>query len=956
MAQQIPLMRNLLLLLLVSSLGATALASSATALGSSATALGSSATAAPGLAPALSSPTGEAAIARSLNIRWELLNNFYQGRRQTHTLLVLTNTGKETLPATGWALYFNSSAAPQSGITAVGLMMQDLSGSLFRIIPASGFKGLAPGDSLRLEYISSDAAANKSDAPEGFYMVWDDAPDKGISIGRYTKTPITNPSLFDRFPGDKVPEATPENIFSINQKMGADGDVPDAALVFPSPKSLITFPDSTGYYKGGPIQLEADLFKKEAQYLQTRLKEMTGVLPAIEVAPPPVIAPPPGPGGLSNAPGATSTPGSTGATMATSAPAPSWVALDPLYQAFSRGPEGIILVQALDTLADEGYRLRINGGRIRIEASTQTGMFYGIQTLLELFPTGLSHKSSYVLPALLINDEPRFGYRSLMIDVARNFQSQKEILRVLDLMAYCKLNVLRLHLTDDEGWRLDIPSLPELTAVGSKRGHTLDDHDFLRPCYGSGPDTNSVTGSGFYTKSQFEEILRHAQDLHIKVIPEIESPGHARAAIKAMDHRYRYYMQQGNQEKALEFLLRDTTDASVYSTPQLYHDNVMNIALPSVYRFINEVVTNIQAMYKEAGVPLETIHLGGDEVPAGVWEKSPACLAFVKTHPEMQEVRDLWYYYFANVDSLLKSKGLYTSAWEEAGMRKTILDGRPYILPNPDFARSGMQVHIWNNGDGAEDLAYRMANAGYKVVLSVASNLYFDMSYNKSFDEFGYYWATFLDADKPFSYIPFDYLRLLKVDEQNNPLAPGLKASKERLTEYGKANISGLEGCLWGETIRSADDLEYKMLPRTLGLAERAWAPDPAWATMKDTLAGAVAYVDAWGTFASTVGHLILPQVDALNKGYAYRIPTVGAITRDGKVWANVQFPGLVIRYTTDGREPDAGSTLYTGPISNKGRIRLRVFNAEGRGGRTVEVYNSGTALPPSSVSTSKLQ
>ncbi len=951
-------MRNLLLLLLVSFLGDTAGTSPVRA------------AAAPVASPPQPGPAQETAIARSLTLRWELLSNFYQSRRQTHTLLVLTNTGKEALPQTGWALYFNSSSAPQSGITSVGLLMQDLGGCLFRISPVPGFKGIAPGDSLRLEYISSDAAANKSDAPEGFYMVWDDAPGKGISIGRYIKTPITNPLLFDRFPGDKVPEATAENIFDINQKMGADGDVPDAALVFPSPKSLITFPDSTGYYKGGPIFLEADLFKKEAQYLQARLKEMTGMQPSIDIAPPPVI-PSPGLNGLSNSPSlpgsapgdmATATPSASGATTPATpganaaAPAPSWATLDPLYHAFARGPEGIMLVKAMDTLADEGYRLRINGGRIRIEASTQTGMFYGIQTLLELFPRGVTHSTSFVLPALLINDEPRFGYRSLMIDVARNFQSQKEILRVLDLMAYCKLNVLRLHLTDDEGWRLDIASIPELTAVGSKRGHTLDDHDFLRPCYGSGPDTNSVTGSGYYTKAQFEDILHHAQSLHIKVIPEIESPGHARAAIKAMDHRYRYYMQQGNQDKAMEFLLRDTTDASVYSTPQLYHDNVMNLALPSVYRFINEVVINIEAMYKEAGVPLETIHLGGDEVPSGVWEKSPVCLAFVKNHPEMQEVRDLWYYYFGKVDSLLKSRGLYTSAWEEAGMRKTMLDGRPYIIPNPDFARSGMQVHIWNNGDGAEDLAYRMANAGYKVVLSVASNLYFDMAYNKSFDEFGYYWATFLDADKPFSYIPFDYLRLLKVDEQNNPLPPGLKASKERLTEYGKANITGLEGCLWGETIRSADDLEYKMLPRTLGLAERAWAPDPAWATMRDTLAAADAYTDAWENFAATVGHLILPQIDELNKGYAYRIPTVGAVIKDGKVWANVQFPGLVIRYTTDGREPEATSPIYRGPISNSGRIKLRVFNAVGRGGRSVEVYNSGSALPSSSFSGGKLQ
>jgi hexosaminidase len=247
-----------------------------------------------------------------------------------------------------------------------------------------------------------------------------------------------------------------------------------------------------------------------------------------------------------------------------------------------------------------------------------------------------------------------------------------------------------------------------------------------------------------------------------------------------------------------------------------------------------------------------------------------------------------------------------------------------------------MQVHIWNNGGGAEDLAYRMANAGYKVVLSVASNLYFDMSYNKSFDEFGYYWATFQDADKPFTYIPFDYLRLLQQDEQGNPLPPGLKASKERLTDYGRNNIVGLEGCLWGETLRGGDGLEYKLLPKLLGMAERAWAPDPVWATQRDTAAARQSMSDAWYAFASLLGRHILPQLD----DYAYRLPPPGVLVKDGQVLANVQFPGLAIRYTTNGAEPDAHSALYTKPITTHAHIKLRVFNDKGRGSRTVEVEN----------------
>ena len=827
-----------------------------------------------------------ARLSQSLSLRWELLSNFYQGRRQAHCVLVLTNTGKEAFPASGWALYFNGSSVPQVGLTPAGLLIENLSGCLFRLTPASGFRGIAAGDSLRMEYIASDYAANTSDAPEGWYVVWNDAPAKGYPVGHYTKTPITRPELFDRFPGDRIPEATPEAVYGWNQQ-NDPGEAPDVLPVFPTPQSLRTLGDSAAFYKGGPITLGDDVFAAEADYLREQLNTLTGLKASV------------GKGG---------------------------------------GGEGIVLVRAADTLPEEGYRLHILGGVIRIEASTPAGMFYGIQTLLRLFPAG-PHRASYLLPAVAITDQPRFGYRSVMLDVGRNFQTQKEVLRLLDLMAFCKLNVFHFHLTDDEGWRLQIASLPELTTVGAKRGHTLDDYDWLRPCYGSGPDTSSATGSGFYTRAQFIAILQHAKALHIRVIPEIESPGHARAAVKAMDNRYRRFMREGRPAEALEFLLRDTADQSVYSTPQMYHDDVMNIALPSVYRFIGRVTSEIVSMYKEAGVPLETIHLGGDEVPAGVWERSPACLALIKDGT-VQTVGDLWYYYFGKVDSILGRQGLYTSAWEEAGMRKTFQDGHPYVLPNPDFARRGMQVHIWNNGGGAEDLAYRMANAGYKVVLAVASHLYYDMSYNKSFDEFGYYWATFQDADKPFTYIPFDYLRLLQEDEQGNPLPPGLKASKERLTDYGRSNIVGIEGCLWGETLKGAGDLEYKLLPKLLGMAERAWAPDPAWATQRDTLAAKQACTEAWYAFASLLGRHVLPQLDTYNGGYAYRLPPPGVIVSEGQVRANVQFPGLSIRYTTDGQNPGSGSALYTTPLRIRGHIRLRVFDTEGRGSRTVDVIN----------------
>ena len=145
-------------------------------------------------------------------------------------------------------------------------------------------------------------------------------------------------------------------------------------------------------------------------------------------------------------------------------------------------------------------------------------------------------------------DAPRFGYRGFMLDVARNFQPKASVLRTLDLLARYKLNKFHFHLTEDEGWRLEIPSLPELTSVGARRGHTLDSSAFLPPAWGSGPLVDRPWGSGFYSRADYAEILRYAAARHIEVIPELEMPGHARAAIKAMEARQRALLKAGDAE------------------------------------------------------------------------------------------------------------------------------------------------------------------------------------------------------------------------------------------------------------------------------------------------------------------------------------------------------------------------------------------------------------------------
>jgi hexosaminidase len=574
----------------------------------------------------------------------------------------------------------------------------------------------------------------------------------------------------------------------------------------------------------------------------------------------------------------------------------------------------------------EAYTLVVDSAHgLRIVGVSPAGVFYGLQSLRGLLPAP-TPRDGLTLPAIQVVDAPRFGYRGFMLDVARNFQPKASVLRTLDLLARYKLNVFHFHLTEDEGWRLEIPSIPELTAIGARRGHTLDSRQHLPPAWGSGPDVNGRWGSGFFSRTDYIDIVRYAAARHIEVIPEIEMPGHARAAIKAM---------QGNAQYKLD----DPDDRSVYTSAQGYHDNVMNPALESTYRFITQVVGDLVAMHRDAGVPLRHIHMGGDEVPNGVWEKSPVVQAYLKAH-NLTSVDDLWFVFYGRVEQILKAHGLVPSGWEEIAVRKTRRDGRWTNIPNPEFAARGWRAYVWNNvaGWGAEDLAYRLANGGYDVVLSPVTNLYFDLAWNKSPEETGLDWGGFVDLRKPFDFIPLDYYRSVRVDRQNNPLDPSVFAGKDRLTEYGRTHIVGIQGNLWSETLGADGRLDYMLLPKLFGLAERAWAPDPDWSRERNPGKSDSLYRDAWSRFANVVGQRELPRLDREMPGLNYRIPTPGLKVEGGMVYASLELPGFTLRYTTDGSDPTARSPVVRAPIPLRGTVSVAAFNATGRKGLTARV------------------
>ena len=178
----------------------------------------------------------------------------------------------------------------------------------------------------------------------------------------------------------------------------------------------------------------------------------------------------------------------------------------------------------------------------------------------------------------------------------------------------------------------------------------------------------------------------------------------------------------------------------------------------------------------------------------------------------------------------------------------------------------------------------------------------------------------------------------LTADRFGNPIDPAIFIGKSRLTDYGKSNVRGLEGFIWSETLQGPATLEYMVFPKLLGLAERAWAPAPAWETVPDGPLFEKKYAADWTHFSNQLGKRELPRLDFYSGGFQYRIPTPGGIIREGKLYANIQLPGLVIRYTTDGSEPNESSLVYSGPVSVRSLVKIRAFDRRGRGSRTVWV------------------
>ena len=355
----------------------------------------------------------------------------------------------------------------------------------------------------------------------------------------------------------------------------------------------------------------------------------------------------------------------------------------------------------------EGYHMIITPTTITIEASDEAGIFYAKQTLKQW---------GNIIPCATLTDYPDLHHRGIMLDVVRNYYPADSIFRILDVMAYHKLNVLHFHLTDDEAWRLEIPGLPQLTDIGSKRGYTTDESECLLPMYCGGWDPNAnTTANGYIAREKYIELLRYADERHIRVIPEIDMPGHMRAAKKAM----------GN-------LLTDSAfDARIYKSAQNYTDNVIDVTKPYAIEFVDHVVTEIVKMHEEAGQPLTILNIGGDEVPKGAL-----------TREEHQTFIDA-------VLEILNRYNLQPMGWEEI---------THFCKPE-----SKAICYSWLNSNTKP---LEMAEAGYPVVLANANRLYFDFAYCNHHEEKGLNWGGYTDEYRSFDWEPLIHPNVIGMNAQ----------------------------------------------------------------------------------------------------------------------------------------------------------------------------------------------
>ncbi len=417
----------------------------------------------------------------------------------------------------------------------------------------------------------------------------------------------------------------------------------------------------------------------------------------------------------------------------------------------------------------DSYRLDIDAAGIKINGNTGAGIFYGIQSFLQLLPSTheLPADNKIMIAAMLINDHPRFAYRGMHLDVGRHFFPVDYIKKYIDYLAFNKFNYFHWHLTEDQGWRIEIKKYPLLTSIGSKRNGTL-----IGRYPGKGND-NQPAG-GFYTQQEIKEIVKYAGDRFITVIPEIELPGHGSAAIAAYPELSCFPDQKTIiKENMISDSSKRATGKLVQETWGVFED----VFCPSEYtfKFLQYVLDEVMPLF-----PSKYIHIGGDECPKESWKRSSFCQQLIKDK-NLTDEHGLQSYFIQRIEKYVNSKGKQIIGWDE------ILEGG--LAPNAT-------VMSWRGEKGGIDAAQQ----NHDVIMTPSGTCYFDHTQNKKEDSVTI--GGYLPLEMVYNY---------------EPVPPVLSAEQAK-------HILGAQGNVWTEYIGNTEKLEYMIFPRMSALAEVLWS------------------------------------------------------------------------------------------------------------------------------------
>jgi len=430
----------------------------------------------------------------------------------------------------------------------------------------------------------------------------------------------------------------------------------------------------------------------------------------------------------------------------------------------------IINTKENHVLGAEGYQLSVTPTLIVIKANKPAGLFYGVQSLLQLFPKEIESKElisdhKWTIPCVEVTDYPRVGWRGLMFDVARHFFTKHEVKQYIDAMVRYKFNLLHLHLADDEGWRIEIKGLPKLTEVGAWSVKKVGDFGTFAP---AGADEPRTYG-GFYTQDDIREIIAYAKDRFVDVLPEIDVPGHSLAVIAS-------YPELSCTPGAENYRVRSgekIMDWSKGAPPIALLDNTLCPANEKVYSFLDTVITQIADLF-----PFGYIHMGGDEAPINYWQKSDAIKALMQKEG-LKDMHQVQGYFEKRVIKIVESKGKKFIGWDE--------------IMNSEMPASAAIMSWRNVANGV-----KASQQKHEVVMSPQNFVYLDLMQGDVISEAKVY----------------NSIRLGKAYEFD-PVPAGADP------KY----IKGGQGNLWTEQVYNIRQAEYMTWPRGYAVAESVWSP-----------------------------------------------------------------------------------------------------------------------------------